>query len=52
MEKQSELVRQNPLILVIRKRVMAYFIVMAKNLRDIIPKSIISIMLNNAINEL
>ncbi len=44
--------KKNPIIVVLRKRVEAYYKVIVKNLKDLIPKNIKHIMLSKAIDTL
>ena len=48
-EKKSELVRSHPLIVILRKRVEAYYKVVVKNLRDLVPKNIKHTLLKKAV---
>lgn len=41
-------VKKNPMIVVLRKRVAAYFKIVVKNLRDLIPKNIKFLLINEA----
>lgn len=44
----TDIARQYPVVLVLRKRVDAYYRVVVKNLRDLIPKNIKYFMLQEA----
>jgi hypothetical protein len=47
-EEMTDDVKKNPMIMILRKRVTAYFKIVVKNLRDLIPKNIKFLLINEA----